>query len=170
MCVFIKEELKAKEIIILSTMPDAEDLWVAVTLVTGLVINIRACFHLPKPIYNVINFKQRLQDNIGYVLERDSNSVFVFTGDLNRLSANDLQSLYGLDQIVNVPTHNNNILDKFITNRPDMFVVQVMQSLIKTKHKALIVNFKADCVQDVPRPGRTVVQLWDDTSAATCLL
>ena len=77
-----------------------------------------------------------------------------------------LQSLYGLDQIVNVPTHNNNILDKFITNRPDMFVVQVMQSLVKTKHKALIVNSKAECVQDVARPGRTVVQLWHYPPAA----
>ena len=39
-----------------------------------------------------------------------------------------------------MPTHNNNILDKFLTNRPDLFDIQVMQSLIKMKHKAVVIN------------------------------
>ena len=39
-----------------------------------------------------------------------------------------------------------------------------------SKYKALIVNSKAECEQDVLRPGRTVVQLWDYTPAARCLL
>ena len=45
--------------------------------------------------------------------------------------------------------HNDNILDQFITNRPDQFVIQVAQPLVKTKQKALIINSKADCIQAV---------------------
>ena len=119
---FVREELKAKEVAILTGMKDTEDLWFNVRLTSGLVINICACYHPPKPIYDVTLFKLHLQNNIGWLLDRDSNSVFVLTGDLNRLNTTDLQSLYGLDQIVHVATHDN-ILDQFITNRPDLFVV-----------------------------------------------
>ena len=69
----------------------------------------------------------------------------MLTGDLNKLDTTALQTQQGLDQIVNVPTHNDNILHQFLTNRPDLFTVQVAQSLIKTKHKALIINSKLDC-------------------------
>ena len=40
-----------------------------------------------------------------------TQTVCVFTGVVNRLNTSDLLSLYGLNQIVNVPTHSNNILD-----------------------------------------------------------
>ena len=42
-----------------------------------------------------------------------------------------------------------NILNEFITNRPDLFNVQVAQSFVKTEHKALIINSNADCVQAI---------------------
>ena len=68
------------------------------------------------------------------MLETDPDSVFVLTGDLNGLDTTELQTQQGLDQIVNVPTHNNNFLDQFLTNSPELFTVQVVQSLVKTKH------------------------------------
>ena len=151
-------------------MKDTEDLWFSVRLTSGLVINICAFYHPPKPIYDVTLFKLHLQNNIGWLLDRGPNSVFVLTGDLKRLNTTDLQSLYGLDQIVNVATHNDNILDQFITNRLDLFVVQVAQSLVKTKHKALIVNSKAECAHAMLRPSRTIVQLWSYTPTAASLL
>ena len=64
----------------------------------------------------------------------------MLTGDLNRLSTTYLQSRLRLHQSVIVSTHNTNILDVLIANRPDLLRVHVLQSLIKTKHKALIVN------------------------------
>ena len=151
MCVFVREELKAKEVAILTGMNDTEVLWFSVRLTSGLVINICACYHPPKPMYDVTLFELHLQNNIGWLLDRAPNSVFVLTGDLYRLNTTDLQSLYGLDQIVNVATHIDNILDQFITNRLDLFVVQVAQSLVKTKHKALIVNSKAKCAHAMLR-------------------
>ena len=43
-------------------------------------------------------------------------------------------------QLVKDQTHKTIILDKFLTNRPDLSDVQVIQYLIKTKHKAIQVN------------------------------
>ena len=68
---------------------------------------------------------------------------------------------------MNVPTHNNNTLDVLLTNRPDLFDVQVGQSLVKTQHKVLIVNSKAEkseCVRYAPR-HRVQVLDYDPLSA-----
>ena len=44
-------------------------------------------------------------------------------------------------QIVKQPTHADRILDKFFTNRPDIFDhCRVVASLIPTKHKAILIN------------------------------
>ena len=51
-----------------------------------------------------------------------------------------------------------------------MFCVQVVQSLVKTKHTALIVNSKSDNVQPVPRPQRTTLKLLQYTPLVACLL
>ena len=86
----------------------------------------------------------------------------MIAGDLNELSTTYLQSRLRLHQSVNVSTHNTNILDVLIANRPDLLRVHVWQSLIKTKHKALIVNansLKAESVQRGSRRRR--VQVWD---------
>ena len=42
-------------------------------------------------------------------------------------------------QLVKQCTHGKNVLDKVFTNRPDVFSTDVSQSLIQTKHKAVIV-------------------------------
>ena len=76
----------------------------------------------------------------------------------------------GLEEIVTILTHNDNILDQFIINRPQQFVVQVAPSLVKTKHTALIINSKADCVQTVARPQRTTVTIFDCTPLVSYLL
>ena len=54
----------------------------------------------------------------------------------------ELQTVLGLDQLVNKSIHCNYIIDVILTNRPDMFNVEVGQSLLKTKHKALFINAK----------------------------
>ena len=57
-----------------------------------------------------------------------------------------LESQYGLEQIVRVPTHGPNILDKVFTNRSDIFSTCVFNSFIKTKHKAVLVS----CAEQLP--------------------
>ena len=69
-----------------------------------------------------------------------------------------------------MPTHNDNILDQFINNRSDQFVLQVAQSLVKTKQKAFIINSKANCVQAVSRSQCTTVTIVDNTLLVSFLL
>ena len=134
---------------------------------SGLSLNSCACYHPPNLIYDVPSFKQHLAHSIRLLIDNDPNAIFILTGDLNGLNTSELQTDLGLVQI---PTHTNNILDQFVTNRPDQFVVQVAQSLVKTKHKALIVNSRADCVKVVGRPQRTKVTVLDYTPLVSCLL
>ena len=133
---FVKQDLQPTHINIQSTMQHAEDFWFAVTLTTGLIINFCNCYH--PPIYDSSEFIRHLSDNIGLMLETDPDSVFVLTADLNRLDTTELQTQQGGDKIMNVPTHNNNILDQFLTNQPELFTVQVAQSLVNPLDAKLI--------------------------------
>ena len=109
-----------------------------------------------------------LEDNISCLLDNYPDSIFVLTGDLNKLNTVELQLQQGLEQIVKVPTHNKNILDQFITNRPGLFNVQVAQSLVETEHKALIINSKADCVQANLHPQRPTIEICNHTPLTSC--
>ena len=68
-------------------------------------MNICACYHPPKPIYDTALFRPQLMDNVMDILEKESDCIFVLTGDLNTLNTSDPQTELGFDQIVNVPTH-----------------------------------------------------------------
>ena len=84
-------------------------------------MTVCASNHPPKPIYDVSNFQTLLEDKISCLLDNDPDSIVILTGDLNRLNTVELQLQQGLEQIVNLPTHNKNSLDQFITNRSDLF-------------------------------------------------
>ena len=97
-------------------------------------------YHPPKPIYDATDCTDQLFNNFHALLMANPDQVFVLTGDLNHLDTRRFESILGFEQLVQMPTHNSNILDKFLTNRPDLFDIQVVQSLIKTKHKAVVIN------------------------------
>ena len=63
-CAFVKHELNAKRIDVRSTMQLTENLWFRVTLAVGLVINLCACYHPSKPVYDSAAFRDLLFDNI----------------------------------------------------------------------------------------------------------
>ena len=87
----------------------------------------------------------------------------MLTGDLNGLSTIYLQTQSVLYQSVNVPTHNSNILDMLLTNCLDLFHVQVGQSPINTKHKALIVNAKSLNEKSVQRESHVTQSKFEIT-------
>ena len=65
-------------------------------------------------------------DNVTDILDREPDSVFVLTGDLNTLNMRDLHAQFCFEQMVNLPTHGSNIiLDLFITNRSDMLTYRL---------------------------------------------
>ena len=116
MCAYVRDELRARRVEVQSKLQDTKDLWFAVTMDSGLSINICACYHPPKSIYDVPSFKQHLAHSISLLIDNDPEAIFILTGDLNRLNTSALQTNLGLVQIVNIPTHNNNIFNQFITN------------------------------------------------------
>ena len=80
-------------------------------------------------------------DDVDRVVQANPDAVIIVTGDLNQLNYNALKSDYGLQQMVQEPTHGKNILDVFLTNRSDLVRdVSIVSSLIKTKHKAVFIN------------------------------
>ena len=73
------------------------------------------------------------------------------------------QSAYhsiGRVQIVKAPTHCTSVLDKVYTSRPDIFTATVVESLIKTKHKAVIVRRESTKSEPIAE-DRKIVKLYD---------
>ena len=78
-------------------------------------------------------------------------AVLCVLGDFNQLDT-FLQYEFGLTQIVNTPTHGNNLLDKVFINVPDGYKTQVFKSLVKTKHQTvLVVPCSVHCVPNKPQ-------------------
>ena len=121
-CVFIREELRPRQVDLHSKMENIKVLWFVVTLTTERMMTICMTFHPPKPIYDLSHFKTLLADNISCPLDNNAKSIFVLTGDINKLNTTKLQLQQGLKQIVKVPTHDKTILDQFIINRPYLLV------------------------------------------------
>ena len=68
-------------------------------------------------------------------LESNAHSAVICGGDLNKLNVDLLQTLSGLDPLVNFPTRGNSILDNCSTNRVDLFSKPFpLHTQIKTDH------------------------------------
>lgn len=96
------------------------------------------CYHPPKPKYDTADFIRTLSDELEYVFENQRTDFIVVSGDFNSLDIQFLCNEYGFSQLSNAPTHCNKIIDKFFINRPDLYRCEITQSIVKTKHKAVI--------------------------------
>jgi len=94
----------------------------------------------PKSTYSPADLIDNLHENVDRLSDQYPNDVFVLTGDLNQLNVSSLLVDFGLDQIVTVPTRKHNILDVFITNRPDLFSCTVARSVLTSDHFAVYIN------------------------------
>ena len=101
---------------------------------------VGACYHPPKPRYQEFDLSRLIIAGIEELEQQNPNSVIIFAGDLNQLDCNFLETQCGLVQVNHDATHGCNVLDKFFTNRPDLFISTTVTSSIKTKHKALIIR------------------------------
>jgi hypothetical protein len=104
-------------------------------------------------------------DELDFMVEQCNNlyvnNVTVITGDMNSLDIVNLSTDHGLTQIIDQPTHGNHILDKFLTNRPDLFTFTLLRptSTIKTKHKTILVNCDIDTGKKHSNPTNTVKRI-----------
>jgi len=96
------------------------------------------CYHPPKSRYSPIELVSVLHDNLEELLVVYPHDIFVITGDLNQLRYHSLLVDFGLSQIVTEPTRNSNILDVFLTSRPDLFDCRVAKSVLKSDHLLFI--------------------------------
>ena len=98
---------------------------------------IACCYHPPKPVYHPQYFVHIFRQEIEFIVSSHSDSIILICEDFNSLSTEFLEIDYGLVQLVLTPTHETNLLDKFFVNQSDLYCVEVIKSLLKTKHKAL---------------------------------
>src|SRR5208282_5503596 len=148
-CIYAKCDLNASIVSTshLTTCDDDDDdrqhhevLWISAEK-NGEHYLIGAVYHPPKPLYNYHNLVTRLSIEIEELTSANPNSTVYLTGDFNQLPLSDFLANTGLTQVVTTATRGKNILDLFLTNRPDtVFDVKVANSSLKSDHKALFVN------------------------------
>ena len=105
----------------------------------------RLFYNLPPPRsshskYDDSELIGQLLSDIEYIALNNARAIISIIGDVNHLNVTRFETEAGMIQLVQEATHGKNVLDKFITNRPDLFDVKVTVSSIKTKHEAVTAN------------------------------
>jgi hypothetical protein len=98
---------------------------------------IACCYHPPKPKYHRQVFIDALSHEIDYIISSHGESVIILCGDFNSLSTEFSEVDHGFVQLVSNATHGASLIDKLFVNRPDLYCVEVINSLLTTEHKAL---------------------------------
>ena len=124
MCVR-KEGISSITFVSSTQLEYADDLWITITSQTGLTISICVCYHPPKPIYDSEALENQTIKNFEHLIHTTANDVYILKDDLNQMDSSMFELDLGFVQLVKDPTHKTNILDKFLTNRPHLFDVQV---------------------------------------------
>jgi len=121
---------------------------------------VGCCYHPPNPKYKTQDIIDVLSHDIEVILNSCANCIILILGDFNSLRTEFLECDFGLTQLVYIATHGSNILDKCFTNRPDIYNVDVLNSLLKTKHKALYVHSPIESLT-ASANSRTKVTVYD---------
>ena len=81
-----------------------------------------------------------MADTIDEINLTFNEAIIIIAGDFNQADTTFLECDYAFNQLVASVTHGRNILDKVFVNQTDLFVSSVFDSLIKTKHKAVLIH------------------------------
>jgi hypothetical protein len=152
-CIYINSEFTSVCLPFVPTESKFEFIWRRITLCENNSFILCALYHPPKSsttLYKPCELLTELDQIIEKCYNMYPNDFLVVAGDLNSLDVVNLATDHGLVQMVDQPTHGNNILDKFLTNRPDLFNINLLTSSIKTKHKAILVNCGNACCDARP--------------------
>ena len=101
---------------------------------------IACCYHPPKPKYDASQFINVLSADIDYINTNYHDAVIIVAGDFNQLDTTFIVRDHGLVQMVNSPTHCGHLIDKIFENRPDIYTCAVFNSVLKTKHSAVLLT------------------------------
>jgi len=132
-CAYVLNNIDCSVIPYNNCTDDIEIMWLKCAY-NGNIYCIACCYHPPNPHYDHSLFVPSLIHGIDTFSSKYYNEYIIIAGDFNSLDCTALESQCGLVQLVNDPTHGNNILDKVFTNRFDLYSATVGKSLVKTKH------------------------------------
>ena len=100
-------------------------------------------YHPPKPIYQVNCLLQQLGSNLEYIFKDFPMALVAITGDFNQLPDNDIQN-FGMLRVKTDPTRGINCLDRLYTSEPTYDRVVVIDSVVKSDHKAIYASTISD--------------------------
>lgn len=122
-----------------TTDVNIEMLWLACSTEWAKFV-ICICYVPPKPIFAMQSFMIHLANGIDYIVDNVESDFIAIAGDFNSLDTAFIEADHGFIQLVNEPTHENNLIDKFFISRPSLYVSSVCKSVVKTRHKAVLIQ------------------------------
>jgi len=149
-CLYIESHIKATHVQSTGVVDKTEYLWITFVIGSQTVF-LCCCYHPPKPSNSSTELIDLLCGHINDFLSSYPNAVIILAGDLNKLDWSKFEVDFGMTQLVNQvrPTHGKSVIDKCLTNRPDLYpTVHVVSSLIDTKHKAVLIQSSNNTMKD----------------------
>lgn len=139
-CIYVRHELAAQVVEFSPSDQAMEFIWVKYTI-GAHPMYVCCIYHPPKPLYNSANLVDTLCAHVDQIATDNSTAVIVLAGDFNSLNCTMFETDCGLTQLVGNCTRGKHTLDKIFTSRPDLiFSNKVIDSLIKSDHKAVVIN------------------------------
>ena len=114
------------------------------------------CYHPQKLKNTEQEFVIQLPKVIDFITASADQPYFIIAGDFNNLDTSFLQTEYGLSQITNSITHEQRALDEIFIAWPSAYTVCVVNSLLKTKHKAVFLA-RADEELNIGSSRKTIL-------------
>lgn len=142
LCAYVKQHIDCSFLNVITNHTDAnvEIMWLQCKK-DNVNFVLSVCYYPPKPIYDTSVFVSLISDGIEYVTNYVPCEFVAIVGDFNSLDTDFLETDHGFMQLVQQPTHASNLIDKFFINRPDLYTnAAIYTSIVKTKHKAVIVQ------------------------------
>src|SRR6218665_1036865 len=134
--VVVADRYKAEEYIIPGDSRELELIWIKIHRPTENIY-VGALYHPPKPIYATDLLLKRLETTTEAIISEDPNGLLLLGGNFNMLSEQEVIEHTGLIPLIDKPTRDPNILDKFFVSRPLYTNVIVLDSALKTDHRAI---------------------------------
>lgn len=72
------------------------------------------------------------------ITSTEPHALLILGGDLNALTETEVVHRTGLIPLVTQPTRGNNILDRLFVSEPGYTNIKILDSAIKTDHKAIV--------------------------------
>ena len=99
---------------------------------------IGALYHPPKPQYQTAELLDYIEAGVDAVTAAYPSATIVLAGDFNTLNDTEVATRGALLSIVDRPTRGTNMLDRVYVNNPCYTAVRVVDSAVKSDHKAVI--------------------------------